>query len=147
MPIYEYACLSGHSFERYLPVSEYDCPQTCECGAASTKQLSAPMVLADLPGYQSPVDGRWIEGRKARREDLARSNCVPYEPSMKADYLKRIEKGQAEIDKKVEAHVEAEIHRMPVRKREKLEQELRGGADVGIDRSSVPIGTRVDVVQ
>lgn len=135
MPIYAYKCKDGHVFERYLPLSEYAAPQTCECGAASEKQLCAPMVVADLPGYQSPVDGRWIEGRKARREDLARNNCVPYEPSMKQEQAKRLEESNKAIDAKVDAHVEAEISRMPARKREKLESELRS-KDLAVERMS-----------
>jgi hypothetical protein len=39
----------------------------------------APDVMPDLPGYESPIDGRWIEGRKARREDLRRSGSRPWE--------------------------------------------------------------------
>ena len=37
------------------------------------------MILPDLPAYQSPIDGRVIDGRRARRNDLARSGCRPYE--------------------------------------------------------------------
>ncbi len=36
-------------------------------------------VQPDLPGYQSPVTGLWVEGRKARREDLKRTRSRPYE--------------------------------------------------------------------
>ena len=36
----------------------------------------APMVVPDTPGYASPIDGRWIEGRRARRYDLDSNNCV-----------------------------------------------------------------------
>lgn len=39
----------------------------------------APTVWDDLPGYQSPVSGLWIEGRRARRDDLARNQCRPWE--------------------------------------------------------------------
>lgn len=32
--------------------------------------------ISDLPGYFSPLgDNKWIEGRVARREHLARNNC------------------------------------------------------------------------
>jgi hypothetical protein len=37
------------------------------------------LIMADLPGYQSPVTGKWVEGRKARRDDLARTHSRPYE--------------------------------------------------------------------
>lgn len=36
-------------------------------------------VMGDLPGYESPATGNWIEGRAARRDDFARSGCRPYE--------------------------------------------------------------------
>lgn len=40
---------------------------------------SAPMIMTDLPGYQSPTTGLWVEGRVQRREDLKRSGCRPWE--------------------------------------------------------------------
>lgn len=38
--------------------------------------LQVPRVFGDLPGYQSPIDGRWIEGRRARKYDMESNNCV-----------------------------------------------------------------------
>lgn len=35
-----------------------------------------PRVFGDYEGYQSPIDGSWIEGRRARRYDLEKNNCV-----------------------------------------------------------------------
>ena len=43
---------------------------------------ATPMTFGDLPGYRSPIDGSWVEGRRARRYDLEKNNCVPYEPSL-----------------------------------------------------------------
>ena len=40
-----------------------------------------PMIRSDLAGYRSPVTGLWVEGRRARREDLARSGCREVDPS------------------------------------------------------------------
>lgn len=48
----------------------------------STDYNQAPrghFVQPDLPGYQSPVTGLWVEGRKQRREDLKRTGSRPYE--------------------------------------------------------------------
>lgn len=39
----------------------------------------APMVWGDLPEYESPIDGRPINGRVQRREDLKRSGSRPWE--------------------------------------------------------------------
>lgn len=40
------------------------------------RPLQAPRVWSDLPGYRSPIDGKWVEGRRARRYDLESNNCV-----------------------------------------------------------------------
>ena len=42
--------------------------------------FDAPTVLTDIPGYQSPVTGKYIEGRVARREDLKRTGCREIDP-------------------------------------------------------------------
>ena len=36
-------------------------------------------VRGDTPGYYSVVSDRWIDGAKARRDDLARTGCRPHE--------------------------------------------------------------------
>jgi hypothetical protein len=38
--------------------------------------LATPRTFSDTPGYQSPIDGKWIEGRRARKYDLESNNCV-----------------------------------------------------------------------
>ena len=38
-------------------------------------ESNAPFVFGDTPEYTSPIDGRLIDGRKQRREDLRRK-CV-----------------------------------------------------------------------
>lgn len=41
-----------------------------------SRPIQTPQVYGDLPGYQSPIDGRWIEGRRARKYDMEKHNCV-----------------------------------------------------------------------
>jgi hypothetical protein len=43
--------------------------------------ICTPYIRSDLPGYVSPVTGKWIEGRSARREDLARTGCREVDPT------------------------------------------------------------------
>ncbi len=40
------------------------------------RPLQTPLTFGDLPGYQSPIDGKWIEGRRARQYDMQSNNCV-----------------------------------------------------------------------
>lgn len=43
--------------------------------------LGFPNIQGDLPEYASPIDGRPISGRVARKEDLKRSGCREVDPS------------------------------------------------------------------
>lgn len=38
--------------------------------------ICAPMVVRDTPAYYSVVSDKWIDGRRDRREDLARTGCM-----------------------------------------------------------------------
>lgn len=51
-------------------------------------QVVMPSVISDIPAYLSPIDGRPITSRSARREDLKRNGCVEYEPSLKPKHPK-----------------------------------------------------------
>ena len=42
--------------------------------------LIVPHVQSDYEAYYSHGSGKMIEGRKARRDDLARTGCRPVEP-------------------------------------------------------------------
>lgn len=50
--------------------------------------LQTPMTYGDLPGYRSPIDGKWIEGRRARQYDLQSNNCVEVGDSQTGGKLK-----------------------------------------------------------
>lgn len=44
--------------------------------AERARELQTPATFGDLPGYASPIDGTWVEGRRARKYDLEKNNCV-----------------------------------------------------------------------
>lgn len=50
-----------------------------EVTADYTPDPRGPLVFGDLPSYQSPVTGLWVDGRVARREDMKRTNSRPWE--------------------------------------------------------------------
>jgi len=85
---------------------------------------TAPMVHVDIPAYQSPSSGKWITSRAERREDLKRTNCVEYEPSMVQEVEKKRAVEDRELDKKIDEHVETTISKMSTREQEQLGSEL-----------------------
>jgi hypothetical protein len=85
MPFYSYHCKRCDKVQdAYRHVSQrHDSPACCDEAMAIC--IVAPAVQPDVPGYESPVSGKWIEGKSARREDLRRSNCRPYEAGERDD--------------------------------------------------------------
>lgn len=134
MPTYLLKCENGHTFDRYLKLANYNDPQTCECGAQAKRQITKTMIAPMFEDYQSPIDGSPITSKKKRLNDLARSGCVPYEPSVREENNSRIKKQEQALEKAMDQTIEAQIEAMPSRKREKLEQELTSGADLTYHR-------------
>ena len=138
MPVYTYNCRGcGQRFDRYLPMALCSSLVIHDCAGVGQKVFLPPMVRGDLPGYESPIDGRWIEGRRARLEDLRRSNCRPYETGEKEYHERARIRANEALDAKIDESVEREIAVLPARKKELLEQEVRSGADCVVTRSGV----------
>ncbi|WP_216661165.1 hypothetical protein [Ralstonia sp. 3N] len=104
MPIYTCQCACGRKETIFRHVSKRDENLPTCCQGVMQRIVEAPAVQTDLPGYQSPIDGRWIEGRRARMEDLKRSNCRPWE-GMEAE-KKEAERRANEVDHKFERVIE-----------------------------------------
>lgn len=106
MPVYEYLCERGHHVEAFRPMAESSAPATCECGAEARRIPSLVRVFGDLQGYESPVTGKWIEGKRARIEDLKRTGCRPYEEGEKEQYVRRRAEEERQLDRQVDESVE-----------------------------------------
>lgn len=94
----------------------------------------APYVAGDLEAYTSPIDGRVIDGRAARREDLKRNHCRPYEVSERTQMERQRVADDAKLERSVGETVDKWFATNPSRKHELLEQALRSGADAQIVR-------------
>lgn len=80
MPLYVAQCPSCHHETDYVqPVKDHRKAPVCDCGVQMQQILTPVRGFADLPEYQSPVTGKMIRGRRARRDDLERNNCRPFE--------------------------------------------------------------------
>lgn len=129
MPNYRYLCEGGHEFSRDLPMREHDVTQTCDCGALAAKLPSAPRIWRKPSiSYQSPVDGRPVTSEAERREDMARNNCMEYDPGMMTDYARRGSDSEADLERALDSAVEREVAALPGDKLEKLANELGAGA-------------------
>jgi nitrous oxide reductase accessory protein NosL len=69
MPTYVFDKKRGISVDKKTGL-----PMLNQAERAATPQ--APRVMGDIEGYQSPIDGSWVDGRRARRYDLEKNGCV-----------------------------------------------------------------------
>lgn len=76
---------------------------------APVRRAEVANVWDDLPGYESPVTGLWVEGRRQRREDLKRTNSRPWEG--REQEAKEAAKVRAENDRQVDRIAERLAHR------------------------------------
>ena len=86
------------------------------------KEVNAPAVWSGVIEYESPVDGRLVEGRKARREDLARTNSRPWEgmeQERKEAARQKAYQEQAET-REITKHVEKTLMQLPENVRRQL---------------------------
>lgn len=84
----------------------------------------APEVWDDLPAYESPIDGRMVEGRRQRRNDLARSGCRPYEG--REQEQKEANKVRAEADRNLDRIAENMAHTAWAEAPERVRKHFRG---------------------
>lgn len=86
------------------------------------QQYDAPFIMGDLPDYESPIDGRVISGRAARREDLRRSGCREWEgmeQEKKEAHRWKVE-NERKLDQKLEQNLWRAWYSMSPDKRKKM---------------------------
>ena len=128
MPIYSYKCTEDHEFERFLKLADYKEPQTCDCGANSQKLIKPTMVNFDMQNwdrYESPCSGKLITSYKERERDMKEHGCVDYDPGVREDAERAQKSEDVKMDKAIDHTVEEAFEKMPVRKKEKLENDLK----------------------
>lgn len=109
MPLYAYKCnVCGTSLDAFRTYAERDRPEDCCAPGSAGRIFAASRIALDYPGYISPATGKWVEGKAAHREDLARSGCRILEPGESEQYMKTAEKRRDEaFEKAADEAVEA----------------------------------------
>lgn len=136
MPTYLYQCPRCSSRTEVIKkVAEIDTVETCAtCVTTMSRVICAPAVRGDYAGYNCPVTGNWIEGRRAHEENLKKHGCRVLEGGEKEAAAAFRRKADEDLDKSVEIEAEKFVHALPVEKREKLAVEMESGLDVQVAR-------------
>jgi len=139
MPLYEYRCDKCQiRLTRFLPLARYKETQFCEgCANQLERVISAPAVHGDYQGYECPVTGKWIEGRRAHEENLKRTGCRVLEPGETEGVMRRQSTSSTALEDKIAESAAQAVAAMPQEKLNKLESELSAGADISFERKTV----------
>lgn len=139
MPVYEYSCPQcRNTFDMIRPMAQYQADAFCpSCNSLAHRVISPVRVAADYEGYECPVSGKWIEGRKAHEENLKRTGCRVFEEGERKEFLRNKERRNKEFDAMVEESVAREIAAMPPEKQQALAREFEHGADIVTTRTTV----------
>lgn len=136
MPTYAYKCGCGRVRDVVKPLARLNCAETCICGEVMGRQISAVRVVGDYAGYDCPVTGKRIEGRRAHHENLKRQGCRVLEPGEKEQNESRRQQEERSFEASVDHTVESFVHNLPTEKRDRLITEIAAGADTSLTRST-----------
>ena len=90
MPVYATFCNEcQREASIFRKIAERDENLPICCGTAVHRIIKPISVVADIQPYQSPTDGKWVDSRKQRKEDLLRSNAIPWEPGLDQDIARK----------------------------------------------------------
>lgn len=126
MPLYVFRCPDDHNFERFLKLEEYDTLQYCDCGQKAKRQATCAMIQPMFEDYESPIDGSAITSKKKRKEEMARNDCVDYEPSMKEESTRHMKAGEAALEKEIDHTVDKYWDGLSSKERENFAREVVG---------------------
>lgn len=80
MPLYVIECPTcGHRDTVFRSVEQRNDDLPNHCNATMHRVILPSVVRGDITPYQSPIDGRAINSRRQRTEDLKRNHCRPWE--------------------------------------------------------------------
>lgn len=138
MPLYEFRCSScGLVDEFVFSIAERKQTPSCRrCTCAMTRIVSRSNIQMDYPGYQCPVTGKWVEGRKAHAANLKQHGCRILETGEKEAAMRRKQEMERDLDRKVEETAGKLVHLLPEHKRQELVREAQSNPDIQIVRQS-----------
>lgn len=137
MPLYTFACRAcGYRDRLFRKIDDRDNEAMCGvCNCEMQRLIEAPRVVVDLAGYDCPVTGKWIEGRRAHEENLKRTGCRLLEPG---ETRQAAQQADAEDDAFAEAVAETAaktVASWDSAKQERLANELAAGVGVNFTRA------------
>lgn len=116
MPLYESECTACGAADDYSSTvaERHNTPACAACGGKTTLVISAVRGFVSFPaaggqGYVSPTSGRYIDTQRARKDDLARSGCRPWEGM--GSEVREAKRQEAYAEEKSDAKLEESVRK------------------------------------
>lgn len=137
MPLYLYRCPTCDAKREILKkIADIDRAETCTCGSAMNRSVTAPMVRGDYPPYQCPITGNWIEGRRAHEENLQKHGCRVLEEGETERAMQAAKERDEALFEQIGETAARLTASLPPEKQERLAAELDSGLDLSVQRST-----------
>jgi putative FmdB family regulatory protein len=139
VPLYTYQCKAcSRKQPIFKKIADLDEPEYCSVceHKAMQRLIEAPAVRGDYAGYECPVSGIWIEGKRAHEENLKKHGCRVLESGETQQAAAFRAQQQEQFEESIASTAEQIVETLPARKREQLAAELEAGLDVSFERQS-----------
>jgi putative FmdB family regulatory protein len=134
MPLYDFQCEKGHTFERMVTLADFETPQFCACQSPANRVIRPVRFSVEAVDYTCPITDKHISSKKAHEENLSQHDCRVYETGETQAAVRSKAEAEAEFEARLDETVERTIEAMPSDKKEKLANELLAGADIAVER-------------
>lgn len=137
MPLYTFACRAcGYKDRLFRKIDDRNDEASCGvCSAEMQRILEAPRVVTDLAGYECPVTGAWIEGRRQHEENLKRTGSRLLEPGETRQCIEARKAADDAFAERIAETAAKTVASWEPAKQERLANELSAGVDVSFTRA------------
>lgn len=138
MPVYDYKCpVCDRRQEIVKKIADLDRLEHCpRCLSTMNRQVVAPMIRPDYPGYNCPITGEWIEGRAAHEANLKKHGCRVMEDGEKDAAISAAKAQEESFLESVGETAARFVAQLPSDKQERLAAEIDAGVGLSVERST-----------
>ena len=115
MPVYTYSCPSCKKrFEVFKRIANLERREDSPCCHLEAQRVvTATLAVRGMfEPYISEASGKVISSPSQRRDDLARTGCIEYDPEMRKDVQRVNEEAERKLDQTLDAALGETLHHL-----------------------------------
>lgn len=111
MPLYTVTCRTCKTRDHiFRKIDDRDSNLPVCCDNSMERIIEAAYVRSEIAAYESPAHpGKWVTSRAERRNDLAASGCIEWEPGLTRDVARNRQRTWEQTEKAVDHLVDSTV--------------------------------------